>query len=150
MRALVQRVDYAAVRVDDTVVGEVGQGLLVFLGVGADDDDADRAYVIRKVTGLRIFEDTTGRMNRSVIDVHGSILLVSQFTLYGDLRKGRRPGFDAAAAPELALRHYQLAVAEMSQSVPVQTGTFGAHMQVDLRNDGPATFWIDSRDCLQK
>ncbi len=146
MRALIQRVSSAAVIVDDETVGEINAGLVVFLGVGAGDDEADLNYVARKIVGMRVFEDEAGRMNRSVVDVGGSVLLVSQFTLYGDLRKGRRPGFDRAAEPEEAHRLYEAMIDVLSQDVPIRTGRFGARMRVHITNEGPATFWLDSAD----
>jgi D-tyrosyl-tRNA(Tyr) deacylase len=146
MRALVQRVFRASVTVAGETTGSIDRGLLVFLGVSRDDSETDVDYLSRKITGLRVFEDDAGRMNLSVSDVGGSILLVSQFTLYGDVRRGRRPGFDRAAPPEDAERRY-LAMRELlSRSVPVETGRFGAKMAVELVNDGPATFWIDTAD----
>lgn len=146
MRALVQRVAEASVHVDGARVGAIGEGLLVFLGVARDDADDDAAYIARKLLGLRVFEDDGRRMNRSVVDIDGSILLVSQFTLYADFRKGRRPGFDAAAPPETAEKMYQDMVARLATAVPVETGRFGARMEVRLLNSGPATFWIDSAE----
>ncbi|MFO8042377.1 MAG: D-aminoacyl-tRNA deacylase [Alkalispirochaeta sp.] len=146
MRALVQRVHRASVTVNEEITGEIATGLLVFLGVARDDGAGDRDYVARKILGLRVFEDEMGRMNRSVVDVSGSILLVSQFTLYGDLRRGRRPGFDRAAPPELARALYDEMKALLHAEVPVETGVFGAHMDVALVNNGPATFWVDSHE----
>lgn len=146
MRALVQRVHQASVTVNGDVTGEIATGLLVFLGIARDDGTVDRDYVTRKILGLRVFEDESGRMNRSVIDVAGSILLVSQFTLYGDVRRGRRPGFERAAPPETAEPIYSALRDILRGGVPVETGVFGAHMDVSLVNDGPATFWIDSHE----
>ena len=146
MRALVQRVDRGRVLVDGETVGSIGVGLLVFLGVARDDTEGDLDYLAAKIPGLRIFEDETGRMNRSVVEVGGSILLVSQFTLYGDTRKGRRPGFDRAAPSEAAERSYETLKRRLAESVPVETGRFGASMDVESVNRGPATFWLDSRD----
>ncbi len=146
MRALVQRVARAHVRVGDETVGSIGTGLLVLLGVTHRDTDRDLDYLAAKIPTLRIFEDETGRMNRSVVDVSGSILLVSQFTLYADTRKGRRPGFDRAAPPDPARRRYEALRRRLEESVPVQTGRFGAVMDVESINRGPATFWIDSHD----
>ncbi|HKK49830.1 MAG TPA: D-aminoacyl-tRNA deacylase [Alkalispirochaeta sp.] len=146
MRALVQRVSHASVTVEGNVSGAISTGLLVFIGIAREDTEHDRDFVARKLLGLRIFEDEAGRMNRSVRDVNGAILLVSQFTLYGDLRRGLRPGFERAAPPEHAEPVY-LSLRDMLRAeVPVETGVFGAHMDVALHNDGPATFWIDSRD----
>lgn len=146
MRALVQRVSRAQVDVDGECVAQIGCGLLVLLGVRVDDTDADALYMADKLAGLRVFEDENGRMNRALTDVDGALLVVSQFTLYGDCRKGRRPSFTAAAAPDLGEALY-LRVVELlrAQGLPVQTGRFGAHMQVTLVNDGPVTLMIESR-----
>lgn len=145
MRAVIQRVTEAKVEVEGRIVGQVGKGLLVYLGVGTADTETDAQFMAEKLANLRIFSDEAGKMNRSVIDVGGGVLLVSQFTLYGDCRKGRRPGFDAAGEPGLAERLYekvgQLIAAE---DVPVQKGSFGAHMHVTSVNDGPVTFLLDS------
>ena len=145
MRMVVQRVSRALVTVEEQTVGEIGPGLLVFLGVGKADGDEEVRWAITKISGLRIFEDDEGRMNRSVDQIAGSVLLVSQFTLFGDARKGRRPAFTAAADPETADRLYQ-EVAEGLRAllIPVQTGTFRAHMEVELLNDGPVTILLDS------
>ncbi|MDF2692509.1 MAG: D-tyrosyl-tRNA(Tyr) deacylase [Labilithrix sp.] len=146
MRAVVQRVSWAKVEVDGEVTGAIDQGLLVYLGAGKGDSDADRAYVLAKVLGLRIFEsEDTHKMDRSVIDVGGALLVVSQFTLYGDVRKGRRPSFDAAMPPEEAERAYEAFVREArAQGIRVETGRFRADMKVSSLNDGPVTIWIDS------
>ena len=144
MRAVVQRVREATVTVDGEVTGRIGKGLLVYLGAGKGDTDQDRAYVLGKVVGLRIFEDGAGKMNLSVLDVAGALLVVSQFTLYGDVRRGRRPGFEEAMPPQDAERVYQAFVAEARKLVPTETGRFRAHMQVASVNDGPVTIWIDS------
>lgn len=144
MRALVQRVAWAKVEVDGEVTGAIERGLLVYLGAGKGDGDAERAYVLQKVIGLRIFEDDAGKMNLSVEDVGGALLVVSQFTLYGDVRKGRRPGFDDAMAPAEAERAYDAFVAEAGARIRVATGRFRAHMKVTSLNDGPVTIWIDS------
>jgi D-aminoacyl-tRNA deacylase len=145
MRTVVQRVAHARVEVGGETVGAIERGLLVYLGFGRGDTDEDRAWVLGKVVGLRIFEDEQGKMSRSVVDVGGALLLVSQFTLYGDLRRGRRPSFDDAMQPEEAERAYDAAVAEArAMGVPVQTGRFRADMQVTSLNDGPVTIWIDS------
>lgn len=146
MRAVIQRVSQASVVVDRQTVGAIGQGLMILLGVAQDDTSADAAYLAEKSAGLRIFEDDEGKMNRSVEDISGSILVVSQFTLLGDCRKGRRPGFTAAAPPQLADRLYQEFVdALRSRGVIVATGIFRAEMQVALVNDGPVTMMLDSR-----
>ena len=147
MRALLQRTAGARVRVADEVVGEVGSGLVVLLGVGPDDDEATTDALARRVTELRIFDDADGRTNLSLIDVGGGVLVVSQFTLYADTRRGRRPGFSGAAAPVLAERLYlRFAEALRGLGVTVATGRFGAVMAVELVNDGPFTIWLDSAD----
>ncbi|MBP8911824.1 MAG: D-tyrosyl-tRNA(Tyr) deacylase [Phycisphaerae bacterium] len=145
MRAVIQRVTEAKVEVEGKIVGQVGKGLLVYLGVGTADTETDAQFMAEKLANLRIFSDETGKMNRSVIDIGGGVLLVSQFTLYGDCRKGRRPGFDAAGEPDLAERLYEK-VAQLiaAEDVPVQKGSFGAHMHVTSINDGPVTFLLDS------
>jgi len=146
MRAVVQRVSRAKVTVAGEVVGEIGVGLLVLLGVGEDDSPGDAAYLAEKIVGLRIFPDNDRKMNRSLAEIGGSLLAVSQFTLYGDCRKGRRPSFIAAARPETAAALYQTFVAEVrGQGITVATGRFQEHMDVELVNDGPVTLLIDSR-----
>jgi D-tyrosyl-tRNA(Tyr) deacylase len=147
VRALLQRVIRAEVRVDDRVVGSVGRGLLVLLGVGHADDEAVADGLARRITELRIFEDEEGRTNRSIVEVGGSVLLVSQFTLYADTRRGRRPGFTDAAPPDRA-RALWLRVAERLRGleVPTELGEFGASMEVELVNDGPFTIWLDTAD----
>ena len=146
MRAVVQRVTRAEVRVESEVVGQIGQGFLVLLGVAADDQREDVVTTAAKIVGLRVFEDDEGKMNRSLSEVGGAVLAVSQFTLLGDCRKGRRPSFIAAAAPELANRLYEEFIAEVrGQGILVATGRFQADMQVSLVNDGPVTLLIDSR-----
>ena len=145
MRAVVQRVAWAKVEVDGDVTGAIEHGLLVYLGAGKGDGDADRAYVLSKVLGLRIFENDEGKMDRSVVDVGGSLLVVSQFTLYGDVRKGRRPSFDSAMPPEDAERAYDAFVSDArAQGIRVETGRFRATMKVSSLNEGPVTIWIDS------
>jgi len=144
VRALVQRVCAARVLVDGGVVGEIGPGLLVFLGVTHGDNEEGARYLAGKVAGLRVFEDEDGKMNRGVTDVGGAVLAVSQFTLYGDCRKGRRPSFDAAARPETALALYERFVQELRiLGLRVATGIFQAHMQVELTNDGPVTLLLE-------
>lgn len=145
MRAVIQRVSHARVRVENRVVGEIGTGLLVLLGVGQQDDQAAAAYLAEKIVGLRIFEDATGKMNLNLTDVGGGVLAVSQFTLYGDCRKGRRPGFSAAAPPETArdLYHYFIEYLKHRQ-IPVASGIFQASMEVELVNSGPVTLLLDS------
>jgi len=145
MRAVVQRVAWAKVEVEGGVVGAIERGLLVYLGAGKGDGDAERAYVLSKVLGLRIFENEAGKMDRSVVDVGGALLVVSQFTLYGDVRKGRRPSFDGAMPPEAAELAYEAFVADArAQGITVATGKFRADMKVSSLNDGPVTIWIDS------
>jgi D-tyrosyl-tRNA(Tyr) deacylase len=147
VRALLQRTSGARVRVDGEVVGEIGPGVVVLLGVGPDDDEAVTDALARRATELRIFDDADGRTNLSLIDVSGEALVVSQFTLYADTRRGRRPGFTGAAAPELAERLYlRFAEALRSIGVRVATGRFGAVMAVELVNDGPFTIWLDTAD----
>jgi D-tyrosyl-tRNA(Tyr) deacylase len=146
MRAVVQRVSEASVRVGGEVVGSIGAGLLVLLGVGREDAEADVEYLAEKVLNLRIFPDEAGQMNRSVLETGGGILAVSQFTLLGDARHGRRPGYTAAAAPEEANRLYDLFVAKLRPSgLRVETGVFRAMMDVALVNQGPVTILLDSR-----
>ena len=147
MIAVLQRVSEARVNVAGEVVGSIGPGVLVLLGVGQGDTSKDADYVARKVTQLRIFPDDEHRMNRSVIDISGGILVVSQFTLLGDCHKGRRPSFDAAAPPDLAQELYEYFVGRLREVVTrVETGVFRAAMQVHLTNDGPVTFILDSKN----
>ncbi|MGQ0811069.1 MAG: D-aminoacyl-tRNA deacylase [Nitrospiraceae bacterium] len=146
MKAVLQRVTRASVEVEKNVVGRIENGLLVLLGVARGDGESDVRYMVEKIQHLRIFSDELGKMNRSLADVKGSILLVSQFTLLGDTTKGRRPGFDLAAAPHEARELYEQVATELRvQGHLVQTGAFGAHMTVALLNDGPVTFLLDSR-----
>ncbi|MFP4212385.1 MAG: D-aminoacyl-tRNA deacylase [Alkalispirochaeta sp.] len=146
MRGVVQLVSSASVTVDGRTVGSVDRGYLVLLGIHRDDTEDDLEYIARKILGLRIFPDDQGRMNRSITDIDGSILLVSQFTLQGDTTKGRRPGFDRAAPPDLAIPLYEKMITRMRREVPVATGEFGAKMRVSLVNEGPVTFILDSFD----
>jgi D-tyrosyl-tRNA(Tyr) deacylase len=147
MRALLQRTTGARVRVADEVVGEVGHGLVVLVGVAPDDDEATADGLARRIAELRIFDDEAGKTNLSLIGVRGAALVVSQFTLYADTRRGRRPGFTGAAAPELANRLYlRVADALRALGVEVATGRFGAAMQVELVNDGPFTIWLDTAE----
>ena len=145
MRAVIQRVSRAQVSVGDEVVGRIGPGLLVLLGVAKTDTRTDAEYLAAKITGLRILEDENGKMNRSLADTHGAVLAVSQFTLYGDVRKGKRPSFDEAAPPELARELYEYFVSKIREGgVTCETGRFQATMQVELVNDGPVTILLDS------
>jgi D-tyrosyl-tRNA(Tyr) deacylase len=147
VRALLQRTSGARVRVDGAVIGEIERGLVVLLGVGPADDESVADALARRVTELRIFDDEAGRTNLSLIDVGGAALVVSQFTLYADTRRGRRPGFTGAAAPELAERLYlRFAAALRELGVEVATGQFGAVMEVELVNDGPFSIWLDTDD----
>lgn len=146
MRSCIQRVSEASVTVGDRVVGEIGRGVLVLLGVAADDVEADACWLAEKIVGLRIFEDVAGKMNLSLKEVGGAALVVSQFTLLGDCRRGRRPSFVDAAAPELAERLYEVFVEVVrALDIEVATGQFRQHMQVKLVNDGPVTLIVDSR-----
>ena len=147
MRALLQRTTGARVRVDGEVIGEIGPGLVVLLGIGPDDLEATADGLARRVTELRIFDDDDGRTNRSLVDVGGQVLAISQFTLYADTRRGRRPGFTGAASPAVAERLYlRFAAALRLLGVDVATGQFGAVMAVELVNDGPFTIWLDTAD----
>ena len=146
MRAVVQRVARARVVVAEGVIGEIGRGLLVLLGVARSDTGEQAAWLADKILSLRIFEDAEGKMNRDVTEVGGAVLIVSQFTLYGDCRKGRRPSFIDAAPPEIAVPLYEAFInAVRAQGIPAATGRFGAMMQVELVNDGPVTLIGDSK-----
>ncbi len=146
VRAVIQRVSEASVTVENRIVGSIQSGFLVLLGVAEDDTQEDVNLIAGKIAGLRVFEDADGKMNLALADVNGAILLVSQFTLYGDCRKGRRPSFIEAARPERANALYQSVAAELKgQGLTVETGTFQAHMDVRLLNDGPVTLLLDSR-----
>ncbi len=146
MRAIVQRVKSANVQIDGQLVAEIESGLLIFLGISIDDQQSDIDYLIRKISNLRIFRDDDLRMNKSLLDVGGQALVVSQFTLYGDCRKGRRPNFSQAAKPEKAHQLYQVFVNQLLQlGVDVKTGVFQATMEVELTNDGPITILLDSK-----
>jgi D-tyrosyl-tRNA(Tyr) deacylase len=145
MRACIQRVTESQVVVADSVVGRIGKGLMVLLGVAAGDGEEEAAWLADKIIGLRVFEDDEGKMNRSLSDVGGAMLVVSQFTLYGDCRRGRRPSFTEAAPPEMAERLYEAFVARIrAAGIDVTTGRFREHMLVSLVNDGPVTLWIDT------
>ena len=146
MRAVVQRVSRAKVTVESEIVGEISCGLLVLLGVAENDAESDAVFLAQKISGLRIFEDEQGKMNRDLTEVGGQMLVVSQFPLLGDCRKGRRPSFIEAARPEIAEPLYQIFVAEVrGQGIAVETGRFQVHMNVELVNDGPVTLLVDSR-----
>ena len=146
MRAVVQRVSRASVKVVDGITGEIGNGLLVLLGVEQNDAEADADYLAEKIAGLRIFEDNAGKMNLSVMDVGGAVLAVSQFTLFGDVRRGKRPSFDAAARPERARELYEYFVERVRQlGLRCETGRFQAMMDVELVNTGPVTILLDSK-----
>ncbi len=144
MRVLLQRVSQARVEVAGETIARIGRGVLLLVGVTHTDTDAEAAYLARKIAQLRIFEDDAGKMNRSLLDIRGEALVVSQFTLYADTRKGRRPSFVHAARPEHAAPLVERLAAHLAAlGVPVQTGRFGAHMQVHLTNDGPVTLWLE-------
>ena len=145
MRAVIQRVRRASVRVDDMIQGKITHGIVVLLGIRGSDTITDLQWLAEKVVNLRIFEDQQGKMNRSLADIDGEMLIVSQFTLYGDCRKGRRPGFSSAAPPEIAEPLYQQFIEEIkNRQVRVATGIFQATMEVELVNDGPVTLLLDS------
>ena len=147
MRALIQRVKESSVTVDDEVIADIDEGLLVFLGVGEGDKKEDADYLVEKIINLRIFEDDKNKMNLSALDLDRELLIVSQFTLYGDCSQGRRPSFFDAAAPNRAEELYEYFVEELKKSeLNIETGEFKAMMEVDLINDGPVTFFLDSND----
>ena len=146
MKAVIQRVTRAVVHVDGKAVGKIESGLLILLGVAKDDGESDGRYLVEKICTLRIFSDGNGKMNRSLVDIGGSVLLVSQFTLMGRTSNGRRPSFDDAASPEEAKRLYEQVAADFRRhGTHVETGVFAAHMDVELLNDGPVTLVLDSR-----
>lgn len=151
MRAVIQRVNKASVSVGGEVVGVIdspNSGVLVFLGVGQDDSRDDVAWLVTRMTKLRIFEDAEGKMNQSLLDVDGEALVISQFTLFGSLKKGNRPSFNRAALPEKAVALYEQFAAELAAALgkPVPTGRFGEHMQIDAQNDGPVTLIVDTKE----
>lgn len=144
MRAVVQRVSRGSVSVDDKIVGAIGRGVVVLVGVTHDDTKEQAEWLARKIAGLRIFEDDAGKINAGLLDIDGAALVISQFTLYADVRKGRRPGFTDAALPEVAeplVEHFVQAMRD--HGVPVETGVFGAHMMVEIHNDGPVTILVE-------
>lgn len=146
LRAIIQRVNQASVSVDNKIVSSISKGLLILLGVAEDDDISDVKYLADKTTGLRIFEDSEEKMNLSVTDIGGEILVISQFTLYGDCRKGRRPSFSEAAKPAKAVELYEAYVSALKElGLQTKTGIFQAYMQVELINDGPVTIMLDSK-----
>lgn len=146
MRAVIQRVSRASVKVEGEITGSIGRGILLLLGVGKDDSEQDALYLVEKTLNLRIFEDENDKMNLSLTDIAGELLVVSQFTLYGDTRRGRRPSFIDAAPPETANRLYEFFVVECRRILPrVETGKFQAMMDVELVNDGPVTILIDTK-----
>lgn len=145
MRILIQRVSHGKVSVDGRPVAEIGPGMVVFIGVGPQDEETQVRFLAEKTANLRIFEDDQGKINRSLLDVHGEALVVSQFTLYADARKGRRPSFTGAAAPELARPLVERFAGLLSeQGIATQMGEFGAHMLVEIANDGPVTIWLEA------
>lgn len=145
MKVVIQRVKEAQVTIDDVLVGDTSQGLLLLVGVGPDDEQEDLDYAVRKITNMRIFSDDMGKMNLSVQDIKGSILSVSQFTLFAETKKGNRPAFTGAAKPDKAEKMYLDFNEALAQFVPVETGVFGADMQVSLVNDGPVTIILDTK-----
>lgn len=147
MRAVIQRVTQAEVTIDQKSVGKINQGFLILLGIHESDSAEDIAYLVRKISKLRVFEDEAGKMNLSIQEVQGSILSVSQFTLYADTKKGNRPSFIEAARPERAIPLYELFNKQLKElDIPIETGEFGADMAVSLTNDGPVTIMIDTKD----
>jgi len=146
MRALVQRVSKANIEVNEKNISSINKGLLVLLGIQDTDDESDITWLSNKIIKMRIFEDDNGKMNQSIEDIGGELLIVSQFTLYASTKKGNRPSFINAAHPDKALPIYQTFVSECNKQISTQTGKFGAMMQVDLVNDGPVTIWLDSRN----
>ena len=146
MRAVVQRVSRARVKVEEKIIGKIAWGILLLLGVEESDEEKDLEYMCDKIPNLRIFEDEEGKMNKSLLDVGGSLLVISQFTLLGDARKGRRPSFTQAARPEKAIPMYERFIDSMKEkNITTEAGEFGAHMEVELINDGPVTILLDSK-----
>lgn len=146
MRAVVQRVNSASVKSDNEVIGSIKKGILVYLGVGKLDQSSDVEYLVNKILGLRIFEDTSEKMNLSITEIGGEILVISQFTLYGDVRKGKRPSFTDSADPTIGKEYYNFFIEKIKKTgIKIETGKFGAHMEVDYINDGPVTILLDSK-----
>lgn len=146
MRAVVQRVKRASCSVNEQIVGKIDKGILLFLGIGGEDEDKDLKYLVDKVLGLRIFSDEEGKMNLSLEDIDGEILIISQFTLYGDVRKGKRPSFTKSAPPDMGERYYEQFIEEVrARGIKAETGEFGADMDIELINDGPVTILLDSK-----
>ncbi len=147
MKFLIQRVTHASVKVEEQVIGKIGKGFLVFIGIGRDDNQEIADKMLKKLLGLRIFEDSEGKTNLSLQDVSGELLLVSQFTLYADCKKGNRPSFTSAGAPDMANKLYEYIIEQCKKKISiVETGAFGADMKVELLNDGPFTIIMDSED----
>ncbi len=148
MRALIQRVAFARVLVEEKMVGKIGNGMLVLLGVGADDHESDADYLSLKISKMRIFNDESGKMNLDLANIQGSILVVSQFTLWADTKRGNRPGFSEAAKPEKAMPLYEYFIERLEKDTgkKVKKGIFGADMKIELVNSGPVTIWVDSKD----
>ncbi|MGL4688341.1 MAG: D-aminoacyl-tRNA deacylase [Fusobacteriaceae bacterium] len=147
MRVIIQRVTHASVSIEDNIVGKINDGFLVFLGIKDTDNEKDAEWLADKVCGLRIFEDESGKMNKELKEINGEILLISQFTLYGDCKKGKRPSFIKSAKPEVAIPLYEKFKTEIiKHSIPLQCGVFGADMKIELLNNGPVTLIIDTED----
>lgn len=146
MRAVVQRVTEASVNVDGDIVGKINEGLLVFVGVGDEDGDKDLDYILDKIVGLRIFQDEQDKMNLSITDIKGELLIISQFTLYGDARKGKRPSFSKSGKPEIGEKYYNELISRTKKlGIKTESGVFGAHMDISLINNGPVTILLDSK-----
>lgn len=146
MRGIIQRVSHGSVSVDKKIKGEIGKGLVLFLGIGKEDDEKDLDYLVDKVLGLRIFEDENEKMNLSLLDIKGELLVISQFTLYGDVRKGRRPSFTDSGHPDIAEKYYLEFIEKCKEKgIKTESGVFGANMDVNLNNQGPVTIMIDSK-----
>ncbi|WP_161979069.1 D-aminoacyl-tRNA deacylase [Streptococcus sp. S784/96/1] len=145
MKIIIQRVSQASVSIEEEIVGEIGQGLLLLVGIGPEDGQSDLDYAVRKILNIRIFSDENGKMNLSIQDIGGSILSISQFTLFADTKKGNRPAFTEAAKPDMASQFYEAFNDALGQAVPVARGRFGADMQVALINDGPVTIILDTK-----